>query len=143
MARNQEKIERNKIRQKYAREFAGKLSRKDDRIRALQIENEGLRAQIGRLEKKSALDSVTIQRLDDLVKTLQAWTELSDKELEDAKAGLAAKAAAKRSVDALNETMSGIDRALGGAFGSSGLQSMFYSLMGLGALGQERTRGDA
>lgn len=139
MAGNREKIERNKIRQKYAHEFAGKLSRKDDRIRALQIENEGLRAQVGRLEERSALDRITIQRLDDLVKTLQAWTELSDKELEDAKAGLAAKAAAKRSIDALNETMSGIDRALGGAFGSNGLQPMLYGLTGLCATGLEKT----
>lgn len=132
MPRNQEKIERNKIREKYAREFAGKLRKKDADIAALCKKNDELRAEIKRLEEKSALDQVTIGRLDELVRTLQAWTELSDKELADVKADLERRSRAMAAAEDLDKTMSSMMKALGGMSSGFGLQGMVYDLLSRG-----------
>lgn len=134
MPRNKEKIERNKIREKYAREFASKIAKKDADIRALCQKNDELRAEIKRLEEKSALDNVTIQRLDELVKTLQKWTELSDKDLEAMKADLESHAKLMSAAKDMDRTLSGMTKAFGGLPSGYAMQSMLYDMLGGGLL---------
>lgn len=134
MPRNKEKIERNKIREKYAREFASKIAKKDADIRALCQKNDELRAEIKRLEEKSALDNVTIQRLDELVKTLQKWTELSDKDLEAMKADLESRARLMSAAKDMDRTLSGMAKAFGGLPSGYAMQSMLYDMLGGGLL---------
>lgn len=132
MPKNKEKIERNKIREKYAREFAGKLRQKDETIWKLIAKNDELRAQVRRMEEKSALDQVTIQRLDELVETLQAWTEVSDSELEKLKADLARRDSIMKEAARLDGMLSGMQKAFGATLSGYGIQSAVYDLLGGG-----------
>lgn len=132
MPRNKEKIERNKIREKYAREYAGKLASKDADIRALCQRNDELRRQVERLTEKSKLDDITIQRLDELVKTLQRWTELSDSELDALRDDLMKRHELMESAGKLDESLKSISRAFGCMPSSYGLTSMLQGLFGGG-----------
>lgn len=134
MPRNKEKIERNKIREKYAHEYAAKLARKDADIRALCKKNDELMDEIRRLKEKSALDSITIQRLDELVETLQKWTELSDKDLEAVKSELEARSRLMSAARDMDKTLSGMAKALGGLPPGYAMQSMLYDMLGGGLL---------
>lgn len=78
MAKNVEKIERNKIRAQYERKYAGKLKEKDETIASLLGQISQKDARIKQLEEKASLDGVTIRRLDELVKTMQSWLDLPD-----------------------------------------------------------------
>lgn len=129
MPRNKEKIERNKIREKYAREYAGKLASKDADIRALCQRNDELRKQVERLTEKSKLDAITIQRLDELVKTLQRWTELSDSELDALRDDLMKRHELMESAGKLDESLKSISRAFGCIPSNYGLPSLFQGLL--------------
>lgn len=135
MARNQAKIDRNRIREKYAREYAGKLKRKDSQLAALCAENDRLRARIRLLEEKSALDQVTIRRQDELVKTLQAWSELSESELETMKRELARQAERAAQAGKLDSAMKAVSRMFETALPDKVVQSAMYAMCGLGPYG--------
>lgn len=128
MPKNREKIERNKIREKYAREYAGKLQAKDADIRNLLDRNSQLRDENARLKERLALEQVSVAKLDELVTTLQKWADASDAELEMLKADLARRHEAEKSIDALETALKPITSALG-AFGL-GRYSMFDSIFG-------------
>lgn len=132
MARNQEKIDRTKIREKYAREYAGKLKRKDGQIAALCAENDRLKARIRLLEEKSALDRITISRQDELVETLQAWSELSGQELEAVKQDLARRARNAARDDRVFDAVKAVSRMFGSTLSDKNLQAMMYAACGLG-----------
>lgn len=130
MAKNHEKIERTRIREEYARKYAGKLKRKDEQIAGLCHEIDALKARIKFLEEKSSLDQVTIQRQDELVKTLQKWSELSESELAEMKEKLARDAKAAAAAGKLNSTMISMLRALGQApFMDQGACSMVSGIL--------------
>lgn len=128
MPKNREKIERNKIREKYAREYAGKLRAKDADIRNLLDRNSQLQDENARLKERLALEQVSVARLDELVATLQKWADASDSELEMLKADLARRHEAEKSIDALEMALKPITSALS-AFGL-GRYSMFDSVFG-------------
>lgn len=131
MPKNREKIERNKIREKYAREYAGKLRSKDADIRNLLERNSQLRDENTRLKERLAMEQVTVTRLDELVKTLQKWADASDSELKMLKEDLMRRHEAEKSIDALETALKPITSALGtiGAIGL-GRYSMFSSIFG-------------
>lgn len=135
MARNQEKIDRNRIREKYAREYAGKLKQKDGQLAALCVENDKLRARIRLLEEKSALDQVTIRRQDELVKTLQAWSELSESELENMRRELAQRAERAAQAGKLDGAVKAMSRMFETALSDKAVQSAMYAMCGLGPHG--------
>lgn len=115
MSKNHEKIARTRIREEYARKYAGKLKRKDEQITGLCTRVDDLTAQIKRLTEKSALDQVTIQRQDELIELLQKWSELSDSELTAMREKLALDAKAAAAANKLNRTMTSMLHALGAA----------------------------
>lgn len=135
MAKNQEKINRNRIREKYAREYAGKLRKKDDDIRALVKKNDELQETIRRLREKTALDGVTIMRQDELIKTLQRWTELSDSEIDALKADLEARRASREAVGRVAGMTAALSRGMGG-MGAYGVLSAAFDVLGCGMFAQ-------
>lgn len=135
MPKNREKIERNKIREKYAREYAGKLRSKDADIRNLLDRNSQLRDENARLKERLALEQISVARLDELVTTLQKWADASDSELKMLKEDLMQRHEAEKSINALETTLKPIASALG-TIGTIGLgrhstfSSIFSSIFG-------------
>lgn len=132
MPKNREKIERNKIREKYAREYAGKLQSKDADIRNLLDRNSQLRDENARLKERLALEQISVARLDELVTTLQKWADASDSELKMLKEDLMQRHEAEKSINALETTLKPITSALGaiGLGRHSTFSSIFSSIFG-------------
>lgn len=135
MPKNREKIERNKIREKYAREYAGKLRSKDADIRNLLDRNSQLRDENARLKERLALEQISVARLDELVTVLQKWADASDSELKMLKEDLMRRHEAEKSIDALETALKPITSAIGtiGAIGlgrRSTFSSIFSSIFG-------------
>lgn len=132
MPKNREKIERNKIREKYAREYAGKLRSKDADIRNLLDRNSQLRDENARLKERLALEQISVARLDELVTVLQKWADASDSELKMLKEDLMRRHEAEKSIDALETALKPITSAIGaiGLGRRSTFSSIFSSIFG-------------
>ena len=113
MAKNAEKIERNKIRAQYERKYAAKLKQKDETIAGLLARIAEKDARIKQLEEKASLDGVTIQRLDELVKTMQAWLDLPDGSAEKFLQDAERRAKAHESFETAMSLLAGLGRGLG------------------------------
>lgn len=129
MPKNREKIERNKIREKYAREYAGKLRSKDADIRNLLDRNSQLRDENARLKERLALEQISVARLDELVTVLQKWADASDSELKMLKEDLMRRHEAEKSIDALETALKPITSAIGLGRRST-FSSIFSSIFG-------------
>lgn len=125
MAKSDQRSERNKIRAHYEKKYAGKLREKDESIRGLLREIDRLNAENKALNERLSLEHVTVMRLDELVKELQKWSELSDSDVEKLKADLGSRHEAVKAL----ESLGAVARAIPGG---DGIIAGLYGVMGLG-----------
>lgn len=125
MAKSDQRSERNKIRAHYEKKYAGKLREKDESIRGLLREIDRLNAENKALNERLSLEHVTVMRLDELVKELQKWSELSDSDVEKLKADLGSRHEAVKTL----ESLGAVARAIPGR---DGIIAGLYGVMGLG-----------
>lgn len=123
MAKTDQRAERNKIRAHYEKKFAGRLREKDDSIRNLLREIDELKAENKALEERLSLERMTTSKLDELVKELQRWSELSDGDLEKLKADLGSRHEAVEALEALGAVARTIP-------GGDGIVASLYGVLG-------------
>ncbi len=108
-----EKQKINAARERYAREFAGKLKARDETIRSLREENQSLKDRIARLEGELADGQTQREELEAQLKNLAKKAGMSADDLAAFREHMRNTA---RAADAM-ESLVGISRAIRGPYG--------------------------
>lgn len=113
MAKNEDKLKTNRIREQIHKQYVSRLKARDETIAGLMATNAILEERVKRLEENAALDMETIRQLNELADALQIAAKLNDDELETLKSEIARRKQNQKAFSDIVDMMTAMSRALG------------------------------